>query len=81
MRRIGCGYCVFGLRLTPQDAVMLHRISVTKYNDLTRERKQSHKYPNAQEEVKKLLIEIMRRMMLHKVPFALPLSPGILASV
>ena len=46
---------------------MLHRISVTKYNDLSREEKRLFKYPNAQEAVAKLLTEIMRRTMEYKV--------------
>ena len=46
---------------------MLHRISVTKYNDLSKQQKSLHKYPNAQEVVKKLLIEIIKRTLSYKV--------------
>ena len=46
---------------------MLHRISVTKFNDLSKEQKLLHQYPCAQDEVKKLLILIMNRTIAYKV--------------
>jgi protein polybromo-1 len=46
-----------------KDAVSLHRLSVTKYNELTHEQRASYQYPSAPDVVKKMLKDIMNSLM------------------
>ncbi|XP_019864490.1 PREDICTED: protein polybromo-1-like [Amphimedon queenslandica] len=46
-----------------KDALSLHRITVTKYNELTDEQRNKYQYPNAPELLKKLLKDLMAALM------------------
>lgn len=41
----------------------LHRVSVTKYNELTNERRACYHYPDVPEAIKKLMKELMNRLV------------------
>ena len=42
--------------------MLLHRVSVTKYKELTNDRKAAYQYPNVPETMRKLLKELMSRL-------------------